>query len=236
MISNHEQRVNAIRDNLQNVQERVAKAAERSGRSSCEITVVAVSKTWPSDVVQSAVEAGATVLGENRVQEGQAKIPMIKGDLTWHLVGHLQRNKAKVAVDLFDVIQSVDSLRLARALSNHVAERESDLPILVQVNTSGESSKSGLDPDEALDVAAEIGALEGLRVDGLMTIATLSDDEGEAHRCFSVLRDVRDNLSSDTRSEPLQLSMGMTGDFEIAIEEGATIVRIGTAIFGQRTV
>lgn len=236
MTNDPQQRVSTIRDNLQKVQERVVAAAERSGRSSDEITVVTVSKTWPIDVVQSAVDAGATVLGENRVQEGQAKIPEIKGDLTWHLVGHLQRNKARIAIELFDVIQSVDSVRLARTLSSHVADRDGDLSVLVQVNTSGESTKSGLDPNEAVDVAAEIATLDGLRVDGLMTIATLSDDEREARRCFGALRDMRDRLAAEARSEPLQLSMGMTGDFEIAIEEGATIVRIGTAIFGQRTV
>ena len=126
MTNDPQQRVSTIRDNLQKVQERVVAAAERSGRSSDEITVVTVSKTWPIDVVQSAVDAGATVLGENRVQEGQAKIPEIKGDLTWHLVGHLQRNKARIAIELFDVIQSVDSVRLARTLSSHVADRDGD--------------------------------------------------------------------------------------------------------------
>ncbi len=193
-----------------------------------------MSKTWPVEVVQAAVEAGASVLGENRVQEGQAKIPAVEGDVIWHLVGHLQRNKAKVAVELFDVIQSVDSLRLAYALSRHVEDRDGDLPILVQVNTSAEASKSGLSPEETADAVSEIAAIDGLRVDGLMTIATLSDDEGETRRCFGCLRDLRDRLVGDAVSSALQLSMGMTGDFEAAIEEGATIVRIGTAIFGQR--
>lgn len=235
MTSDHEKRVAEIRENLDSVRERVARAADRSGRTGDEVTVIAVSKTWPVDVVQAAVDAGVTELGENRVQEGQAKIPAVTGSPTWHLVGHLQRNKARVAVELFDAIQSVDSLRLARTLSNHTKDLASDLPILVQVNTSGETSKSGFDPSETVDAVSEISTLEGLRVDGLMTIANLSDDEAEARRCFSTLRDLATGLTVESDGGP-ELSMGMSGDFEAAIEEGATIVRVGTAIFGQRAV
>lgn len=228
----HDALVAHLKGNLDAVRDRIEAATERSGRSAGSVTLVAVSKTWPGENVQAAIDAGATTLGENRIQEAQAKIPGLSGDPTWHLVGHLQRNKAKAAVELFDVVQSVDSVRLASALSRHASESGRDLSVLVQVNTSHEGSKSGFEPEETHDAVSEVAELPGLRVAGLMTIATFTGDEAEVRRCFKVLRKLKDGLPTKVP----ELSMGMTGDFEAAIEEGATVVRIGTAIFGQRAV
>ena len=233
MTDNHAHTAQLIRENLDAVRTRIARASEKSGRLEADVTLVAVSKTWPADVVQVAVDVGVTTLGENRVQEGQIKVPVIRGDVTWHLVGHLQRNKARTAVALFDTIQSVDSVRLARELSKNATSADRTVRVLVQVNTSAEATKSGLSPDEAIDVAVEIADMDGLRVDGLMTIATLTENPSEVRRCFTKLRDLKDQLCAHI--EAPHLSMGMTADYEAAIEEGATIVRIGTGIFGRRT-
>lgn len=223
-----------IAANLRDVEARLAAAAARSGRSAEDVTLVAVSKTWPVPVVQAAVDAGAKTLGENRVQEAQEKVPGVTGSPAWHLVGHLQRNKAKVAVDLFDVIESVDSARLAREIGKHAARSGKEVAILLQVNTSGEASKFGVEPDDLAALADEAAGIEGLAVEGLMTIAAHTDDATAVRSCFETLRGLRDRVVRD-HPAATHLSMGMTGDFEMAIEEGATIVRVGTAIFGQRT-
>ncbi|MBS10092.1 MAG: YggS family pyridoxal phosphate-dependent enzyme [Gemmatimonadetes bacterium] len=222
-----------MRDNLASVNDRVSEAAIRSGRTGADVLVVAISKTWPVEVVQAAVDAGADTLGENRVQGGQAKVPAISGDPDWHLVGHLQRNKAKVAVDLFSTIQSVDSVRLAREIGKHATNAGKEVAIHLQVNTSGEASKFGVTPDDLKTLAGDVFGIEGLNVQGLMTIAANTNDRDAVRVCFSELRQLRDKISADHPSI-VDLSMGMTGDFEMAVEEGATIVRVGTAIFGQR--
>jgi pyridoxal phosphate enzyme (YggS family) len=223
-----------IAQNLSAVQERVAKAAEHSGRSSEDVLVVTVSKTWPAHIVQAAVDAGALTLGENRVQEAQDKVPQVQGSPTWHLIGHLQRNKAKLAVSLFDTIQSVDSIRLAREIGKHAVNAGKELSIHLQVNTSGEASKSGVEPDDLEALVDGVSGIEGVRVEGLMTIAAHSDDEAAVRQCFITLRYLRDRV---VQREPgvCHLSMGMSGDFEMAIEEGATVVRVGSAVFGNRT-
>jgi pyridoxal phosphate enzyme (YggS family) len=223
-----------IADNLRRVQDRVAEAADRSGRSSDGVLLVTVSKTWPASVVQAAVDAGAHTLGENRVQEAQDKVPNISGSPAWHLVGHLQRNKAKLAVSLFDTIQSVDSVRLAKEIGRHATDADKEVSIQLQVNTSGEASKFGVEPDNLEALVAGVIDIEGLTVDGLMTIAAHSDDEGAVRRCFVILREWRERIALEVPSIR-HLSMGMTGDFEAAIEEGATVVRVGTAIFGKRS-
>jgi len=227
--------MSAIAENLKRVQDRVARAAERSGRSVDDITLIVVSKTWPADVVQQVVDAGAYVLGENRVQEAQQKVSEITGPISWHLIGHLQRNKVKVALPLFDLIHSVDSMRLAREISRRAIETGITTQVLVQVNTSGEASKYGMSPEEAPDLAGQIDALNGVAVAGLMTIGAFEPDPEIARPEFAVLRMLKDRIASYSPQISI-LSMGMTNDFEVAIEEGATMVRVGTAVFGRRAV
>jgi hypothetical protein len=216
-----------IADNLRSVRERVAAACERAGRSPDEVTVVGVSKTFPATLVAEACRAGLSDIGENRVQEGAAKIPKVEAlgsRPRWHLVGHLQTNKVKTALGLFDIIHSVDSVRLAEFISRHAE----NLPVLLEVNVAGEASKFGLRPEEMGWALEQIARLPGLAVQGLMTVAPLVDDPEEVRPVFRELRRLRDALGLR------DLSMGMTDDFEVAIEEGATMVRIGRAIFGPR--
>ena len=224
-----------IADNLRSVRERVAAACQRAGRSPDEVTIVGVSKTFPPPLVIEACRAGLTDVGENRVQEAAAKIPAVEAlgsRPRWHLVGHLQTNKVKTALGLFDIIHSVDSLRLAEFISRQVASlsvrQAGPLPVLLEINVAGEASKSGLGPEETGPALEQIARLPGLAVQGLMTVAPLVDDPEEVRPVFRELRRLRDDLGL------CDLSMGMTDDFEVAIEEGATIVRIGRAIFGPR--
>lgn len=228
--------MSVIVDNLNRVRDRVARAAERSGRSANDVMLIAVSKTWSPDVVQQAVDAGARVLGENRVQEAEAKAGAIAGSVSWHLIGHLQRNKVKAALSLFDLIHSVDSLRLAREISRRAQQDGTVAQVLVQVNTSGETSKFGVSPDAAFDLVGQMGELDGLRVNGLMTIGAFSSDLSVVRPCFELLRTLRDRIAGAGLPgvSMAELSMGMTNDFETAIEAGATMVRVGTAIFGSR--
>jgi pyridoxal phosphate enzyme (YggS family) len=237
-----------IAHNLAAVRERIATAARRAGRDPDEITLVAVSKTHPPELVAAALAAGQRDFGESRVQEALPKLEQLADSgARWHLIGHLQRNKARRAAAAFDMIQSVDSLRLAAALDAGRAEllpAGPPLPILLQVNVSGESSKEGLELPGGLANAArlpallaeveQIVALPRLRVEGLMTIAPYVDDEAAIRGCFQALRLLRDELARRLPAPWRHLSMGMSGDFELAIEEGATIVRVGTAIFGTR--
>ena len=224
-----------IAENLQAVRERVAAACQRAGRSPDDVVIVAVSKTFPPALVAEACRAGLTDIGENRVQEAAAKIPQVEAlgsQPRWHLVGHLQTNKVKTALGLFDIIHSVDSLRLAEAISRQAEtmsrQQDRPVPILLEVNVGGEASKFGFTPAEAGPAVEQMARLPGLSVQGLMTVAPLSDDPEEVRPVFRELRRLRDALGLR------RLSMGMTDDFEVAIEEGATMVRIGRAIFGPR--
>lgn len=228
--------MSVVVDNLNRIQERIALAAEKSGRLADAVTLVTVSKTWPADIVQEVVDAGAVVLGENRIQEAQDKVGQITGPVSWHLIGHLQRNKVKVALPIFDLIHSVDSLRLAKEISKQAEVAKQVMRVLVQVNTSGEDSKFGIHPDEAVDLVGQVAELKGIQVDGLMTIGAFLPDPNEVRPNFVVLRQIRERIV-DAHIEGVSmdvLSMGMTNDFEVAIEEGATMVRVGTAIFGSR--
>jgi len=218
--------VTTVAQRLTLVRERVAQAAERSGRSPAEVTIVAVSKLFPTQAIEEAAAAGIAHIGENRVQEAAAKVSSLRHlPVTWHMIGHLQTNKAKTALELFDIIQTVDSLRLAEALSRR-ADRA--IPVLLEVNVAGEASKFGLSPQEVLQTAEAIARLPHLDMRGLMTMAPLVSDPEEVRPVFRELRRLRDALGLT------ELSMGMTDDFEVAIEEGATLVRIGRAIFGER--
>jgi pyridoxal phosphate enzyme (YggS family) len=214
-----------VRANLERVRERVARAAQRAGRRPEDILLIGVSKTVPAERVREAVEAGLAALGENRVQEAKEKIRVLGRPVPWHLIGHLQTNKVKDALDLFDVIQSVDRPALAAELARR-ARRPVD--VLVEVNLAGEPAKSGFAPAEVKPAVDALAALPGLRVRGLMAIPPAAADAGQARPWFRALRDLRD--AAGLR----ELSMGMSADFEVAIEEGATMVRVGTAIFGER--
>ena len=227
--------MSAISENTKRVQDRIDRAAQRSGRSADAVKLIVVTKTWPADVVQQVVDAGIRVLGESRVQEAQHKVPDVTGKVSWHLVGHLQRNKVKQALPLFDLIHSVDTLRLAKEISRRAVQNNTPVRVLVQVNTSGEASKFGVSPSAALDLVGQIDELEGISVAGLMTIGTFDPDPETARPNFVLLRQIRDRIAIH-KPHVSALSMGMTGDFEVAIEEGATMVRVGTAIFGQRAV
>lgn len=221
-------RVMDIADNIRDVEKRIAKAAERAGRSPAEITLVAVTKTVGPWLIRKAFEEGISHFGENRVQEAEGKIGLLstfQSPPTWHMVGHLQTNKAGAALELFDVIQSVASVRLAEIISRHARR---DTPILLQVNVSEEASKFGFPPAEVAASAEQIACLPHLEIKGLMTIAPFTPDPEEVRPVFRQLRLLRDSLGLE------HLSMGMTEDFEVAIEEGATMVRIGRAIFGER--
>jgi hypothetical protein len=218
---------NTIAERLALVSDRVARAAERASRSPTEVTIVAVSKSFPAHAIEEAAAAGIAHIGETRVQEAAAKIPSLRHlPVTWHMVGHLQTNKAKTALDLFDIIQSVDSLRLAEALSRR-AERP--ISVLLEVNVAGEASKFGMPPEQVPQTAEAVARLPHMNVSGLMTIAPLVGDPEEVRPVFRELRRLRDALGLP------ELSMGMTDDFEVAVEEGATLVRIGRAIFGERS-
>jgi PLP dependent protein len=230
------------------IRDRIAAAARRAARQPAEITLVAVSKTHGPDLVRAALAAGADAFGENRVQEAGPKIAAL-ADLSprprWHLIGHLQRNKARLAAEIFDLVESVDSLRLAEALDRHADELGRRLPILLQVNVSGEASKEGFALaggvanraayDQLCADLERVVALPQLEVRGLMTIAPISASPEAARSTFRLLRELRDDLARRLpQARWDDLSMGMSDDFEVAISEGATIVRVGRAIFGER--
>ena len=225
-----------LRDNLDNVRTRIAAAAARSGRSAGEITLCAVSKTATADDVRSLVALGVTHFGENRLQVAEPKLAALsdlRDSVNWHMIGHVQRNKAKRLVELFDTFHTVDSARLADTLDKLVAGTGRRLPIMIEIN-SGEDQKNGIAAADAEALADHILSLPGLELTGLMTMAPFVDDPDLLRRCFAALRDLRDRLATGVcngRCELHHLSMGMTNDFEIAIEEGATIVRIGSALF-----
>lgn len=228
--------------NLEILNARIAEAATRAGRDPAEITLVAVTKTHPAEAVLAAVEAGVTDAGENRIQEAVPKIEAVAssletGALRWHLIGHLQSNKAKVAVQNFDLIHSVDSERLARQISRHAGDAGKIMPVLLQVNVSGEETKGGFVPDAMAEITTRLlEECPHLQIQGFMTMAPLDEPES-ARPFFRGLRELRDRLAAQIQHErfrPTELSMGMSNDFLVAIEEGSTLVRIGTAIFGQR--
>src|SRR5712691_3163928 len=222
--------------NIAHVRSTIAEAARRVGRSPDEIILVAVSKTFPTSFVKIAYNLGGTNFGENRVQDALPKIAEFHPqEVRWHMIGHVQSNKASKVVDAFDYVQSVNSLHLAQVLNRYAGERGKRLPVLLEINVSGEESKEGVPIAEAPELARSLVALPHLEVQGLMTMAPLVQDPEEVRPIFRSLRALRDQLRVELPQCSWQhLSMGMTDDYSIAIEEGATIVRIGRAIFGQR--
>jgi pyridoxal phosphate enzyme (YggS family) len=222
-----------LHERLAAINQRIAAACQRAGRDFFDVTLVAVSKTVEPGLIRQAIEAGVRVLGENRVQEAATKMPELAAIVTehkveWHLIGHLQSNKARRAVELFSTIQSVDSFKLAERLDNIAGELGRKLPVFVEVNLGGEQSKAGATPDEVLPLCEQVAKLANLELKGLMAVPPFFDDAEQARPYFRRLRTLRD------QAQLKELSMGMSNDFEIAIEEGATLVRIGTALFGAR--
>jgi len=225
-----------IVDNIAQVRERIHRAAKRSGRNPEEIRLIAATKTVEKERVLQAIEAGVENFGENYVQEAQGKIEALGHPVAWHFIGHLQTNKAKLAARLFDTVHSVDSVKLAAELSRWAKQQGKVLPVLLQVHLSGEGTKFGALEEEIWEMAEACSALDGIRIRGLMTMPPYFEDPEEARPYFVKLREIGERLARKTIPgiSIVEYSMGMSNDFEVAVEEGATMVRVGTAIFGQR--
>ena len=219
---------------LSAVESRIEEAARRSGRSAEDVSLVAVSKTQPVDVIARAIDAGVTDLGENRAQELKQKVAVLGDRPRWHFIGHLQTNKVRSVVGSVVLVHSVDRFGLAEAIARRASMLGVVQDLLIEVNVSGEISKQGVEPPRTVALAEQIAALEAVRVVGLMTMAPFSDDPESSRPHFSALRDLGSTLRSSL-PEAVELSMGMTRDYEVAVEEGATLVRIGEAIFGARS-
>jgi hypothetical protein len=223
-----------LQERLEQVRARMAAACARAGRKADEVQLIAVSKTYGPERVREAAECGLRIFGENKVQEAEAKVSLCPGNLAWHLVGHLQSNKAARAVALFDQIHSVDSLKLLQRLEAAAAAEGKRLPVLLEINVSGEGAKFGLRPAVAPDVLQHAGELDYAQIVGLMTMPPFTPDAERARTHFRRLRELRDEWSTKFGVPLVELSMGMSHDFEVAIEEGATWIRVGTALFGER--
>jgi pyridoxal phosphate enzyme (YggS family) len=226
--------VNPIARNLEAVRNAIAAACRRAGRDPGEVRLVAVSKTVDLDRIRAAIAAGQDLFGENYLQEAKDKIDVLGRQVGWHLVGHLQTNKAKPAVELFDLIHGVDRSKLARALDSAADRLGKVQDVLIQVNQGGEDTKSGVAPEAAMALVQEVARLPHLRLLGLMTMPPWFADPEQARPYFRSLRELRDRLQGLSGLPLPELSMGMSGDFTVAVEEGATLVRVGTAIFGRR--
>jgi pyridoxal phosphate enzyme (YggS family) len=225
----------SIADSLDRVREQIATAATKSGRSASAVELVAITKTHLAEKVREAIEAGQTLFGESRVQEARAKVPELPSNIRWHFVGHLQKNKVRQALPLFEMIHSVDSLALAQDI-NRIAEEEGYYPrVLLEVNVAGEGSKFGFSPGDLRGQMEALLALPRLSIEGLMCIPPLAVESEDSRKFFVQVRELRDSIEKEFSMKLPQLSMGMTQDFPIGIEEGATLVRVGTAIFGERT-
>jgi pyridoxal phosphate enzyme (YggS family) len=220
--------------NLHQVQQGIAAACARAGRDPASVALLAVTKTHPPETVAEAARLGLTLFGENKVQEAKAKIPLCPGKVRWHMIGHLQTNKCRDAVELFEMVQSVDSLHLAEELNRRAEQAGKTLPILLEANIVGEASKFGYPPEKLLAQLDQLNALPRLEIHGLMTIPPWSPLPERARPVFRKLRELKQQCEQLLGAPLPHLSMGMTGDFEVAIEEGSTMVRIGTALFGER--
>jgi pyridoxal phosphate enzyme (YggS family) len=223
-----------LTENFQRVRENITEAARRSGRHPEEITLIAVSKTQPPEAVQAAIDCGQRVFGENRVQEGVAKARLLPGNLEWHLIGHLQKNKVKHALGMFHVVHGVDSLELAQAIDRLAAERGLFPKVMLEINLAQESTKHGFTPENLKGELEDVLSLERLQITGLMCIPPIVPKAELARPYFAKLRALRDDLAVSFKFPLPDLSMGMSGDYAVAIEEGATHVRVGTALFGER--
>ncbi len=226
-----------IQENLEQLRARILKVCEKVKRDPEEIKIVAVSKNVAVERIKEALDSGIQIIGENKVQEAQAKYNQIDKKILWHLVGHLQTNKVKKALEIFDLIQSVDSLKLAVKINGCAQEKNKVFPILIEVNTSGEKTKYGVKPEETQTLVKKLAELKNLKLKGLMTIAPLTDDKEKVKESFQNLRKTYDESKNmNIPNVDLEyLSMGMSSDFEMALEEGSNMLRIGTAIFGPRS-
>jgi hypothetical protein len=220
--------------NLEAIEARIAAACDRAGRPRHSVRLMAVTKTHPPETVSAAARLGLVLFGENKVQEAKAKIPLCPGRLRWHLVGHLQTNKCRDAVALFEMIQSVDSLHLAEEINKRAEQAAKTMPVLLEVNAVGEASKFGYPPEQLLEELSRINVLPRLEIHGLMTVPPWTLDPEKVRPVFRQLRELKTRCEQVLGAPLPHLSMGMTGDFEVAIEEGATMVRVGTALFGAR--
>lgn len=229
-----ETQIEALGERLAAVRARVAAAAERAGRDPEAVRLIAVTKTFPAERAAEVVALGVRDLGENRVQEAAAKMPAVPAGVRWHLIGHLQTNKAARAATLFDVVQSVDSERVAEALDTRRPEEAAPLEVLIEVELTGIAGHTGLDPARLAEVAEAVLRMPRLRLRGLMTMAPLVDDVAATRPTFARLRVLREELQQRLGRELPELSMGMSNDFEVAVEEGATMVRLGRVLFGER--
>jgi pyridoxal phosphate enzyme (YggS family) len=223
-----------LAENLETLRRRIARACERSRRNPVDVTLLAVSKNQPAARVEEAADLGLVLFGENRVQEARVKIPQCPARLRWHMIGHLQSNKARDAVGLFEMIQSVDSLALAEELQKQGEKQARRVKVLLEVNVAGEASKHGWSPDRVLAEIGEANRLSRLEIHGLMTVAPYSTDPERVRPVFRRLRELSDHCAEALGAPLPILSMGMSGDLEVAVEEGATMVRVGTALFGPR--
>ena len=224
-----------LTDNLERIHERIAAAAERASRSIDEILLLAVSKTFSSEVVQEAVDAGLDTFGENRVQEAITKIPALSSQLKWHLIGHLQKNKIRKALPLFDLIHTVDSLEVATQINRVAAEEGLHPRVLLQINIADDSAKFGFSETAISENFEALLELDRLQIEGVMTIPAFDPDPEKTRPAFAALRELKTELSEKFHCPLPSVSMGMSHDFEVAIEEGATIIRVGSALFGKRS-
>lgn len=232
-----EKRARLIYDNLEKVKDKIERAAVRSGRNPEEIELIIVTKTWYSEIIALVIEKGIRQLGENRIQEALPKIEQLEKkykNLSWHMIGHLQSNKARKAVENFKMIQSVDSFKIARRISEISAEMNQTVDILIEINISQEASKYGVQPTEVMPLAEKVMSLPGIQLRGLMTIGPLTADADTIRRAFQKTRQYYEELRQNIPGKINTLSMGMSDDYETAIEEGTTMVRIGRAVFGTR--
>lgn len=223
-----------LAENLEQIEKRIHAACERAGRTRDSVMLLAVSKTHPPETIREAVNLGLTCFGENKIQEAKAKIPNSPGKARWHFIGHLQSNKCRDAVELFEMIQGVDSLALALEINKRAEQAAKTMPILLEINVAGEGSKFGCQPEQMLADLKAINALPRLEIHGLMAIPPFTPVPEKARPYFQKLRGLKQQAEAVLGAPLPHLSMGMSGDFEVAIEEGATIVRIGTALFGER--
>ena len=224
----------SLPDNLHLIQQRIRAACARAGRDENSVTLLAVSKSHPPESIRALAEAGQLFFGENKIQEAKAKIPLCPGKARWLFIGHLQSNKVRDAVELFEMIQGVDSLAIAKEISNRAEQAAKTMPVLLEVNVAGEGSKFGYAPEKLLAELNELNALPRIEVHGLMAIPPYASDAEKARPYFQKLRALKVECEKVLGAPLPHLSMGMSGDFEVAIEEGATMVRVGTALFGGR--
>lgn len=226
-----------VAENIEIIRARIRAAVERAGRDPGSVRLVAVSKRQDLEAIREAMAAGQVLFGENYLQEAHDKVLAIDQGVVWHCIGHLQSNKARIAAEIFDCIETIDRLKLGKTLESRLAELGKTLPVLIQVNVGGEAQKAGVAPHEAAQLCRDLQQFPHLIVQGLMTMPPFVDDPEESRGCFRQLRLLGEELAAQGllgKQGPVELSMGMSGDFEVAIEEGATLVRVGTALFGER--